>query len=940
MACLVDFPRWKQWTAAALISLAGLPALAQPIPLDTSVRTGRLPNGFTYYIRHNSEPQKHVELYLVNKVGSLLETESQRGLAHFMEHMNFNGTRHFPKNELVNYLQKAGVRFGADLNAYTSFDETVYQLPLPTEDPALVSNGLLIMRDWAQEALLDSVEIEKERGVVLEEERLGKGAGERMSRRMYPMLLNHSRYADRIPIGLDSILIHFRPGTIRSFHHDWYRPDLQALIIVGDIDAAAMERQVKKEFSTLKNPANERARPEYTVPLTGRRQFLSITDPENTETSLEIYWKHKESGPLKTEADYQSALKKNLLNSMIAERVYAETNRQENPAFINMQFGSGSLLGGLDALTFSVTAKKGQLQQALTQTMTYVEKIRRYGFTQTELDRVRQAYLRSVEEGLKEKDKTPSVSLVKEYQQLFLKQEASPGIDWESNFARRHIGEITLADISQLLKEYFASKDEDILLTAPETEKQTLPDSAAVTQWLAQIGQAPVKAYVDESAGQSLLPVKPASGKVTSRTTVPELNLTVLTLSNGVKVVLKPTDFKNDEIIFQGYSPGGSSLYNDSDIDAAANASALIGQFGAGNMNPVQLSQLLNGKVLSVNVAINNRTQDIGGGAAPADLETALQLLYLKVTQPRVDTLLYTNIIGRTRAILPNRSADPNNVFSDTVNYVLGDHAYRASPLSLGHIEKIDLQKAYKIYKERFADNSGFTFVFVGNFKLDSITPLLEQYLGALPALHRNEKARDLGIHIPKGKIIKKVYKGAENKATVRIVFSGDYTFGSLANLSLKALSDILQIKVLEHLREDEGEVYSPQVNVTYNKYPQNRYAFMVAFGCAPANADHLIEDVKKEMAVLRDQGPQEEDVQKFKAAYLKELEPLYRQNGFWLSYLLNQYQNDEDILHIRDIQRNLDTITKASLQKAAREYLTGDNEIDFELLPETGSSK
>jgi zinc protease len=907
--------------------------MAQPIPADPAVRCGRLPNGFTYYIRHNTEPQRHVELYLVNKVGSILEDEDQRGLAHFMEHMNFNGTRHFPGNQLVDYLQKAGVRFGADLNAYTGFDETVYQLPLSTDDPALLTGGLQIMRDWAQEALLDSIEIEKERGVVREEERLGKGVRDRLARQTYPVLFNHSRYAERVPIGLDSILVHFRPAAIRRFHHDWYRPDLQALIVVGDIDAAVMEQRVKALFGTLTNPAHERPRVEYSIALPGQRQVVVATDAEMTATQLEIVLKHRQREALTTEADYKAALLRELFNSLLSARIYAETSRASNPAYIGLNANIGSLIGGVDAFSFTMTARKGQLKAAFEEGDRILERVRRYGFTAPELDRAKQNYLRAIDEGLREKDKTSSAAFVREYQALFLKDEAAPGIDWEATFVQHHIGKITLEDMRRLMEEY-TDKDEDIVVTAPDAERPGLPDSAAVMQWMTDVSHASLNAFVDAGPGHLLMAMRPEPGKVVARDSIPAIGVTTLMLGNEIKLVLKPTDFENDRILFQGYSPGGTSLYGDSDYDAAANAAGLMEASGVDTLDAVQLGQLLNGKLVNVRTGVAERMQVVSGAAARGDVETALQLLYLRLTRPRMDTLVYHNLIARSREMLANRGANPDAVFADTVNAVLGNYAYRSLPPDAVHLQRMGLQKAYDIYKDRFADASGFTFVFVGNFNIDSLTPLLVTYLGSLPALHRGEQARDLNDHIPTGQWTKKVYRGKENKATVRLVISGDYDYSAQHNLSLQALNDILQIKVLQHLREDEGEVYAPQVRMSYNKYPRSRYSFTVAFGCAPANADHLIEDVRHEMDVLREKGPQEEDVDKFKATYLKQLEPLYRQNGYWLSYLAGVYQNGEDPLVIKGLQQRLNAITVVSLKQAAQQYLDGRNWISFELLP------
>lgn len=927
----------KKLLLFAVAGFSFLTARTQTLPLDPLVRTGKLSNGFTYYIRHNEQPAKHVELYLVNKVGSILEDADQQGLAHFMEHMNFNGTKHYPKNDLVDYLQKAGVRFGADLNAYTSFDETVYQLPLPTDDPSMLSEGIKIMRDWAQEATLDPSEIEKERGVVLEEERLGKGAKDRMSRKYFPMLLNHARYADRLPIGTDDVLTKFKPEVIKRFHHDWYRPNLQALIIVGDVNAEEAEKLVKERFSDLKNPVNERERTKYTIPLTGKSQFMVVTDKEETSTNLDVMMKHR-SKTLSTEQDYLVSIKSALLNELLNNRRYAELARDTAPAYTGVSLGTTGLLSNVDMLNFSVSAKEGRLEQSFMQSWRVLERIRRYGFTQSEFERTRQNYLRNMQVSVNEQGKTPSVSYVKEYQRLFLSGEASPGIAWEYNFTKAHIGEIKLSDITALLNEYLSSKDVDVLVSAPEKDKEMLPDSAIVQSWMAKVGKEELKPYVDEKVNVPLLSVNPKAGKVISRKEITGIGATELTLSNGVRVVLKPTLFKNDQILYGAFAPGGTSLYDGADFDVASNAGGLMARMGLGKLTPVQLSQVLTGKVVSSAATISLRSQTISAGSSAEDLETALQLTYLQFTEPRKDTLLFRNTMNTAIAGLANRYADPNSVFADSVSYTMGNYNYRNAPPTAARLIRITLERAYQIYRERFSDASQFTFVFVGNFNIKRITPLLEQYLGSLPSQRKAVQARDLGIHIPSGILTKKIYKGTENKALARIVFSGDYQYSPVNNLKLKALSDVLQIKVLQQLREAESEVYSPQVQSSYNKYPQNRFAIIVSFGCAPKNAEHLVNMVEQELASLRENGPEADDILKFKAQYMKNVELALKDNGFWLGYLLGQYENHEDPLQALDTEKNLDKIDAASLKQAAQIFLSGKNMITFELLPEAGA--
>jgi zinc protease len=920
--------------AFALSALLTQAAFAQELPKDPALRTGKLPNGFTYYIRHNEEPQHRALFYLVNKVGSVLEDDDQQGLAHFMEHMNFNGTTHYPKNQLVDYLQKAGVRFGADLNAYTKMNETVYELPIPTDDPSMVKSAVSIMRDWAQEATLDSIEVEKERGVILEEERLGKGAQDRLRRQFLPMLMNNSRYASRQPIGIDDVLLHAKPSVLKRFHHDWYRPDLQALVVVGDINVDEMEKMIKQQFATEKNPAHERPRPAYPITLNGANHFMLATDPELSNVSLNIFYKIK-MPKMQTVADYEASLKRRVALALLENRRYTELNSRHDVAYIGSNVGIESLEGGIGVFAYDVTPKDGQLELAFKQTWEGLERIKRYGFTQQEMDKVKQSMLRSLDQEKAEKDKTPSSAYVGEYQSMFLANEAAPGFDWEYNYMKQHLNDVTLADVAAITKEYLSQTNNmDILVEAPEKERASMPDSATVVGWMKQVASGDIKPYKDAAIDTTLLPVKPTPGKVVSRTTIPELGITTLTLSNGVKVVLKPTTFKNDEISFRGFSEGGTSLVSDSDYDAAASADKLMMAQGLGKFDPIQLSNAMTGKAARVSPYIAMREQGVTGASNGANLETAMQLLYLEFTQPREDSAIFKQIISNSKQSIMNRYANPNNVFSDTIAYVMGNYNYRNSPPTMDKFDRITMEKTLRIYKDRFADASGFTFVFVGNFDVEKIQPLLEQYIGALPALNRHEKAKELGIHIPTGKISKVVANGTEDKATVRLVSSGDYEFSPVNNLLLNALAQILQIKMTEQLREEEGEVYSPSCQVMNNKLPRARYAFVFSFGCAPRNVDHLIDLVQGEMAKLRTNGVDAEDIQKYKAAYVKQVELALKENGFWLDYITGQLENNENMLDVQQVNERINAVTPESLKAAANKYLTGDNMIKFVLVP------
>ncbi|MDB5109106.1 MAG: insulinase family protein, partial [Mucilaginibacter sp.] len=717
--------------AGTLVFIGNVLAQEKPLPLDPAVRTGKLANGFTYYIRHNEEPKNRVVFYLANKVGSILETDEQQGLAHFLEHMSFNGTTHFPKNELVNYLQKSGVRFGADLNAYTSFDETVYQLPLPTDKPDILQNGVQIMRDWAQEATLDPVEIDKERGVVLEEKRLGKGAQERMRRQYFPMLLNQSRYASRIPIGTEEILKSFKPETISEYYHTWYRPDLQALIVVGDIDVNQMEQTVKAKFGDLKNPQSEKERVKYTIPLTGESHFQAVTDPEMTSIVAQIIVKHK-GNDLSTASDYKAAITTQLFNSMLGAR-YAELLRLAEPPYIQGGASISGFLGGLDDFTAHALVKPQGMEKGLKAVWRETERVKRFGFTATELARAKQSYLNRMESSLKEKNKTSSESYVKEYLAYFLKKEAAPGIDAEYELVKSALPQIGLAELTKMAHDYIRNDNRTILLMAPEKEKAGLPDEVTVTGWLKAVESEDLKPYNDQVSALALLTKQPTPGKIVKEVKDEHLGITTLTLSNGVKVVLKPTEFKNNEIIFNSFSAGGTSLYTDADYQSAAN-SAIIPSFGAGNYNTTELSKYLSGKQLAIQPYISERSQGVNGGATPKDLEMGMELMYAYLTEPRTDVNQFKSIIQRSKASLANRGSDPATVFKDSVSAFLGSYNIRRTPPTLAKLDEINLNRAYQIYKERFADASGMTFTFVGAIDMVTIKPLLEKYIASLPA--------------------------------------------------------------------------------------------------------------------------------------------------------------------------------------------------------------
>ena len=903
------------------------------LPRDPDVLVGKLPNGLIFYIRKNTEPKNRAVLYLVNKVGSVLEDDGQQGLAHFTEHMAFNGTRDFPKNDLVDYLQKSGVKFGADLNAYTSFDETVYQLPVPTDSAKVFAKAFNILANWAAYQTLDPKEIDDERGVVLEEERTGgKNAQERLRNQTWPVLLNNSRYAARIPIGKEDILKTFKPETIARFYHDWYRPDLQAVIAVGDFDPAAVLALIQYNFAPIRNPVAEKPRTYYNVPPAPGTVVKIATDKEFPYTVAQIIVKHPET-VTKTISDYMQNIRVELFNEMLNDRLN-ELLQKPNPPFLFSQSSYGGFIGRQDAFTTLAVAKPGELETAIKAAVAETERVRQFGFTLTELERAKQNALLAIDNSYKERDKTQSAAFANEYQQNFLTGAAIPGISYEYNFYVNNIGKITLAELNAMASKFVSDQNRVILVEAPDKDKDKLPDEKTLLSWISAAGQN-LKPYIDYTTDKPLLAALPTPGKVTGTAVDSTIATTTFTLSNGVKVILKPTQFKNDQILINGYSFGGTSLASDADFISSDFAASIIGNSGIAGFSQAELDKKLAGKNVSVSPYISDVAEGISANSTPKDFETAMQLIYLYFTQPRKDPNIWESNISQTKSLLANRSLDPGSVFKDTISATLSNHNLRGMVVTLDQLNKASLDKAYAFYQDRFADASGFTFTLVGNFDVKIMQPYLEAYLGSLPSTKRNETYKDLGIHPPAGQITKIVNKGIGDKSSVQLVFSGSYDYNEDNNIQMDALESILQIKLDQRLREKEGMVYSPGVKADYKKVPEGRYSFSIYFECAPANVDKLIAATMEEINNIKQNGALPGDVEKSNIQDARSTQVELKQNIFWAGYLGSASQNQQDPDAILHHVSSLSKVTVQSTKDAANKYLSGDNLIKFILLPE-----
>jgi zinc protease len=665
-----------RWLTTFLFISFILPAFAQfkltdPIPIDPNVKVGKLPNGLTFYIQKNPKPEKKVELRLVVNAGSVLEDADQRGLAHFMEHMGFNGSKNFPKNELVNYLQKTGVQFGADLNAYTSFDETVYILPIPSDNPETVEKGFTVLEDWAFNNLMDREEIEKERGVVLEELRLSKGANERMRRQYFPKLFNGSKYAARLPIGTDTVLKAFKPETLQRFYKQWYRPNLIAVVVVGDIDPKEAENKIKAHFSKFTNPANAKPRPAIIpIPARTKPEAMVLTDEEATNTVLQVFNFVKPDKKVKTWADYREKRIENLVTSLINQRLQ-ELTQQENPPFLYGYTGFTSFLRGYDAFVSYAVLGNGSAQQAVDALVAETERARQHGFLASELDRAKANLLNSAETAYRERNKEESGEIVWRYVSHYLEGEPAPGDENHYLFIKQVLPTITLEEINAFASKMPSNKNAFVLITAPAKMKDKLPASNDLLKAMVAATAKPVKPYEEKAVAQQLLDKEPVAGKITTQSVNEKLGTVNLTLSNGITVTIKPTTFKNDQVQMDAWRWGGFHQFNLTDKDNAKYAATLVAQMGVKDMSPTDLKKFLSGKTVSVHPYLNEHEEGIEGSSSVKDFETFLQLTHLYFTQPRKDEGLFKSFVTKQKSSVQFLRQNPRAYFQDTLAKII-----------------------------------------------------------------------------------------------------------------------------------------------------------------------------------------------------------------------------------------------------------------------------
>ena len=932
----------KQFLSFVLSFFLIANAFAQNIPLDPSVRTGTLSNGMKYYIKKNVKPEKKVEFRLAINAGSINEDEDQRGLAHFMEHMNFNGTKNFPENKLVDFLQSIGIKFGQHLNAYTSFDETVYMLPVPLDKPGNLDSGLKVMEDWAFNALLTDKEIEKERGVVLEELRLGLGADKRMLDQYLPKLAYNSRYADRLPIGKKEILQNFKPEALRRFHKDWYRPDLMALVVVGDINVDEMEQKIKANFSKYQNPANARKRVDYEMPNHKETLISIATDADATSSSAQFYI--KDDGPAKADVtvnDYQKSIVEQLAATIVNNRLQELTN-SEKPPFIFGYVSHSNFLRTKDAFQAYAMTKEGEQKNALKVLLEEVERAKRFGFSQNELDRAKSETLSNLEKSYNNRDKTESARLVMEYVRNFLNQEPIPGIEWEYELHKQYLPSVTLDQVNNILKNYIKDDSRVIVVTGPKKENAVLPTDAQLLATVDDVKNAQLKPYEDKAAIKTLVEPFKSNGKIVKTEADAKLGTTTFTLSNGAKVTYKKTDFKEDEIVFSAISLGGSSLISNEDIEKTQWAFPALSESGFNKYSKNDIAKFLSGKQVSVMPYVGGISTGFNGNSTKKDFETLFQMIYGYFTNLNYDEASYNSYKAKQQGFLDNLLANPQTYFQSEVQKYLN----QKNPRFFGILpdakawEKTSYKLAYDIYKKSVANAGNFHFYFVGNVDENQIKQLSEQYLASLPSTKKSETYKDLGYRPLFTSTEKVIKKGKDPKSMVMIRFSGETKYNEQEDLAMRALGEVATIKIIEKLREDEGGIYGGGARGSLSKVPYGSYNFSINFPCGPENAEKLTKIALAELQKMIDNGPEQKDLDKFKEGEANDDVTNMKDNNYWLQNITNYQTQGGDKYSVLNYLTKVKALTVKDLQSVGKKYLTEKNRMVFTLMPEVETPK
>lgn len=903
------------------------------LPFDKSIIKGRLDNGMTYILRENKKPEKRIVLYLVCKAGSVLEEDNQRGLAHFVEHMAFNGTEKFQKHEIISYLESLGMEFGPEVNAHTSFDETIYKLQVPSDNPEALSKALEILQQWAAYVQFQPEEVEKEALVIEEEWRQSRGAYQHVSDLFRTYRYYQSRYAKRAPIGSMEVVRGTTQQGLRDFYSQWYQPPFMALVVVGDTDIKKLERQLPKFFTDLPQRDEGTELPWYPVPEHEEFLVVTATDPELRGGQINYYLKYP-ARIERTIAEYREGIIDHLFYNIFSKRLEEISLDPEAP-FISAYSGYGKLCRTAEARIINMEVKQGRYKEALGRAFREVERINQHGLSEGEIQRAKKELLSRMKELYLERDKTHSITLAKEYSRHFLYEEAVPGIAWEYEMYKKTVPGISQAELEKRIKLWSGNKNHLVTISGPESEKDLIPSEKEILTLYTAVSAEKLKPWQDEAAAKALLSETPQPGMIIKKEENKKLGLHFWTLSNGMKVVLKPTDFQNDEILFGSFSPGGYSLVSDDDYLAAITADNIWRESGAGSFSKLELDKMLAGKQLAVNPWITSLYEGFGGSSSVADLEDFFQLLHLQFKNPRLNedayNLVKENLIERFK----NQQNTPGGQFNEAIRKLLyGDH-FRNRTITTQVLQEMDLEKSREIVKQRFSDPGSFNCLFVGSFQPSDLEDLVKRYLASLPARDKKESWQDNKMYPSLKKDSTTVYFGKEEKSQVLLVFPGKFDWSVKNVLRTDALSRVLDAIFRDKIREEEGGTYSIYSSCSLEMQPASFYEFYIGFGCDPGRVKELKQKVLQIIREIKKDGFKEEYLSNVKQIMIKGRENSLKENSFWLDILESYLQKGLDFDFILKYDEIVTAFTVSDIVKQAEQMLKEDSLLEAVLYPE-----
>jgi len=931
----------KRYLVLAILPLVTLIGAAQAIteknvPVDPAYRIGKLDNGLTYYIRHNTEPAGRASYYIIQNVGSILEKDNQNGLAHFLEHMAFNGTARFPGKSLLSTLEKHGVAFGQDINAGTNFDETVYNLSdVPVDKPGLIDTCLMILADWSDFITLDENEINKERGVIIEEWRTRRSAQWRMMTKMLPVLFEGSMYAERDIIGDTAVLKNFLPETLRQFYHDWYRTDLQAIAVVGDIDVDKTEKKIKQIFSSIPRIENPVPRPEnLLVPKEGTR-YLLITDPEASQTTVNLIIVDRDPDNKARDLHYiKDGFVISLMNGMMRTR-FNEIVQKGTPPFIGGSLDYDSFIArNYNAITLAASVREREEAKGFEAALTELERALRHGFTKGELERTRAIMLSNFENLYKQKDKISNDSWASQVTDHFLTGEPIPSLDTQYGYYRDILPSITAEEVTNRLRELVTDDNRFIVIQGPE-DSEHLSEVEAISI-IEKVKAADIKPYEDITGGTSLISEELKGAEVVKTVPLPQFSAVEWTLSNGAKVIFRHADYEKDNVTISGYAFGGASLYPDSLVPSLTLFPQIISMYGAGEFDNVALAKMLAGKKASVSLGLQETMQTVSGSSTPKDFETMMQLLFLRMARPNYNKEAYDAIMGRYTAVVNMMQKDPDKIMSDSLSMNMTGYHPRTFLLTPESMKLIKYESVNHIYETAFDDASAFTFFITGNLEEAVAREMVRLYIGSMPSKYQKEAYRDLKMNQPEGTVRKEVpVPLAVPKATVVISYSAKSKYDPAGNLMMDVLKGILDLVYTEKIREEEGGTYSVSLNASSQKRPEEKASLLVAFECDPERASELKQIIYRELEEIVQNGPRQVDLDKTVSNLLKNREEASQHNSYWANTVRTYYLTGIDNNDTRNFAGILNKLTAKDVKKAVKKFLAKADLLELVFVPE-----